>query len=321
MNQKERIIVVDSLEKSYKNFKVLKGINFTITKGSIFALLGSNGAGKTTTVNLLSTLIKPNAGNASICGFDTVRQGNKVREHISLTGQYAAVDESLTGRENLYMIGSLRHLSHRNEKVDELLEAFHLIEAANRRVSTYSGGMRRRLDLAMSLLGNPDVIFLDEPTTGLDPQSRLAMWEIIKSLSNCGITIFLTTQYLEEAEQLANHIAILHNGIIVAEGTPSELKEKLSHETVELAFYNLGEMEKAYKILEKYQIRYDNKMLTINIINDGNIKQLADILNLLNNANISLSSFTQKSPTLEDVFLKLVEEEQEKEEFNDENKK
>jgi len=304
----ETIIKVTSLEKSFKNLNVLKGIDFAVTKGSVFALLGSNGAGKTTTVNLLSTRMKPDNGNATICGFDTVRQSDKVREHISLTGQYAAVDELLTGRENLCMIGALRHLPDKNKRVDELLASFHLIDAANRQVSTYSGGMRRRLDLAMGLLGNPSVIFLDEPTTGLDPQSRLSMWKIIKSLADSGTTVFLTTQYLEEAEQLADHIAILHDGIIVAEGTPDKLKEKLSQGAVELTFYDVSEMEKAYGLLEKYQISRNEEMLSINIITDGSVKQLADILNLLNNAGISLSGFAQKLPTLEDVFLKLVGE-------------
>lgn len=239
MNQNEVIIAVDSLEKSYKDFKVLKGISFTVPKGSIFALLGSNGAGKTTTVSLLSTLLSPTKGSITICGFDTVRQAHKVREHISLTGQYAAVDELLSGRENLLMISALRHLSGKTQKTNELLEAFQLLDAADRRVSTYSGGMRRRLDLAMSLLGNPDVIFLDEPTTGLDPQSRLSMWKMVKSFADSGITIFLTTQYIEEAEQLADNIAILHNGTIVDEGTPEELKEKLSLPTLEDVFLKL----------------------------------------------------------------------------------
>lgn len=308
MKQHEIVITVDFLEKAYKNHKVLKGISFTVTKGTIFALLGSNGAGKTTTIHLLSTLMKPDGGNAAICGFDIVRQSDKVREHISLTGQYAAVDELLTGKENLRMVGALRHLTDNNKKADELLELFHLTNAANRRVSTYSGGMRRRLDLAMSLLGNPAIIFLDEPTTGLDPQSRLSLWKIIRNLADSGTTIFLTTQYLEEAEQLADHIAILHNGMIAAEGTPDGLKEKLSHEMVELTFYNENEMKKAYELLKEHQVNRNEEMLTINIITDGSVKQLADILNLLNTTNISLSGFTQKSPTLEDIFLKLIDE-------------
>lgn len=308
MMQQETVIKADFLEKSYKNHKVLKGISFTVIKGTIFALIGSNGAGKTTTINLLSTLMKPDGGNASICGFDIVKESDKVREHISLTGQYAAVDELLTGRENLRIVGALRHLTDNTKKTDELLELFHLTNAANRRVSTYSGGMRRRLDLAMSLLGNPSIIFLDEPTTGLDPQNRLSLWKIIRAMANSGTTIFLTTQYLEEAEQLADHIAILHNGMIAAEGTPDELTEKLSHEMVELTFYDEKEMKKAYELLKKHQANLNEEMLTIDIITDGSVKQLADLLNMLNAANVPLSGFTQKSPTLEDVFLEFIGE-------------
>lgn len=308
MMRHETVIKADFLEKSYKSHKVLKGISFTVTKGTIFALIGSNGAGKTTTVNLLSTLMKPDGGNASICGFDIVRQSDKVREHISLTGQYAAVDELLTGRENLRIVGALRHLKDNNKKADELLELFHLTNAANRRVSTYSGGMRRRLDLAMSLSGNPAIIFLDEPTTGLDPQNRLSLWKIIRTMANSGTTIFLTTQYLEEAEQLADHIAILHDGMIAAEGTPEGLIEKLSREMVELTFYDEKEMKIAYELLKKHQTNLNEEMLTIDIITDGSVKQLADLLNMLNAANVSLSGFAQKSPTLEDVFLTFIGE-------------
>lgn len=308
MKQNETVIAVDSLEKSYKNRKVLKGISFSVEKGSIFALLGSNGAGKTTTINLLSTLMKPDGGNATICGSDIVRQGEKVREYISLTGQYAAVDELLTGKENLRMVSALRHLTDKSKKTDELLEFFHLTGAADRRVSTYSGGMRRRLDLAMSLLGDPSVIFLDEPTTGLDPQSRQSLWKVIQSLADSGTTIFLTTQYLAEAEYLADYIAILHNGTIAAEGTPDELKEKFSHEMVELMFYNENEMEKAYELLKNHPINRNKELLTIDIITNGSVNQLADILTLLNDSNVPLSRFAQKPPTLEDVFLKLVEE-------------
>lgn len=184
MVQSNTVISVSGLEKSYKNLKVLKGINFSVQGGSIFALLGSNGAGKTTTIKILTTLLKPDKGSAQICGFDVVDQSDRVRGEISLTGQYAAVDDVLTGRENLRLIGKLRHLPDTNKKADELLERFALLDAADRRVATYSEGMRRRLDLAMSLLGNPSVIFLDEPTAGLDPQSRRAMWKIIKDLAN-----------------------------------------------------------------------------------------------------------------------------------------
>lgn len=201
MQSNEIVISLEAIEKSYKDVQVLKGLNLSVNKGSIFALLGPNGAGKTTVIKILSTLMNPSAGKATICNYDVVHQSEKVREQISLTGQYAAVDV-LTGRENLCMIGALRHLTDINGNANALLKRFGLEEAANRRVSTYSGGMRRKLDLAMSIVGNPSVIFLDEPTTGLDPQSRSSMWNIVKSLAESGATIFLTTQYLEEAEQL-----------------------------------------------------------------------------------------------------------------------
>ncbi|MCL2004166.1 MAG: ATP-binding cassette domain-containing protein [Oscillospiraceae bacterium] len=221
----EHIITVTDLRKSFKRLHVLKGVSFSIPKGSIFALLGSNGAGKTTAVRILSTLSEPDGGMASVCGFDTVRETERVRECISLTGQYAAVDEGLTGRENLRLIGRLRRLPDAGQRADELLAAFRLEDAANRRASFYSGGMRRRLDIAMSLMGRPRVIFLDEPTTGLDPESRLEVWKTVKALADSGTTILLTTQYLEEAEQLADRIAILHDGKIIAEGTLDELKK------------------------------------------------------------------------------------------------
>lgn len=221
----ENILTVKGLKKAFKKNQVLKGVSFEIKKGSIFALLGSNGAGKTTTIRILATLSKPDSGNAVICGYDTVKQAARVRGCISLTGQFAAVDEALTGRENLRLIGQLMRLPDVDKKADELLSMFGLEEAANRRAGTYSGGMRRKLDIAMSLTGDPELIFLDEPTTGLDPQSRLAMWEMVKGLTKKGKTVFLTTQYLEEAEYLADKIAILHEGKIIAEGTLDELKK------------------------------------------------------------------------------------------------
>jgi ABC-2 type transport system ATP-binding protein len=203
----------------------LKGVDFEIRRGDIFALLGSNGAGKTTIVNILSTLMKPDLGNAGICGYDVVRQPEKVRRSISLTGQFAAVDGILTGRENIMLIAKLRGIKNPIAVADDLLERFGLSEAANKRAAVYSGGMTRRLDLAMSLIGDPDVIFLDEPTTGLDPEARIEVWKTIRELSESGTTILLTTQYLEEAEQLADKIAILHGGIIIANGTLNELKK------------------------------------------------------------------------------------------------
>jgi ABC-2 type transport system ATP-binding protein len=216
---------VRGLEKSYKQLHVLRGVDFDVTRGSIFALLGSNGAGKTTVVRILSTLLKADAGAASVNGFDVATQAADVRESFSLTGQFAAVDEILSGRENLVLIARLRHLKRPGKIADELLARFGLTDAAKRKVSTYSGGMRRRLDIAMSLIGNPPVIFLDEPTTGLDPQGRIEVWKVVKELAEHGTTVLLTTQDLDEAEQLADRIAILHEGRILVNGTLAELKE------------------------------------------------------------------------------------------------
>jgi ABC-2 type transport system ATP-binding protein len=218
-------IRVRGLEKSFKKLRVLRGVDFDVARGSIFALLGSNGAGKTTVVNILSTLLRTDAGTATVDGFDVAAQGAQVRESFSLTGQFAAVDEMLTGRENLVLVARLRHLKGAGQIADDLLARFQLTDAAKRRVSTYSGGMRRRLDIAMSLIGNPPVIFLDEPTTGLDPESRLEVWDSVKELAVRGTTVLLTTQYLDEAEQLADRIAILHRGRIIANGTLTELKQ------------------------------------------------------------------------------------------------
>jgi ABC-2 type transport system ATP-binding protein len=221
-------IRVQGLEKSYKQKKklrVLRGVDFDVARGSIFALLGTNGAGKTTAVKILSTLLKADAGTASVNGFDVAAQAADVRESISLTGQFAAVDETLTGRENLVLVARLRHLKDAGQFADDLLARFQLTDAAQRRVATYSGGMRRRLDIAMSLIGNPLVIFLDEPTTGLDPESRLEVWNSVKEFAGRGTTVLLTTQYLDEAEHLADRIAILHQGRIIANGTLAELKQ------------------------------------------------------------------------------------------------
>jgi ABC-2 type transport system ATP-binding protein len=215
---------VQGLEKSYKQLHVLRGVDFDVARGSIFALLGSNGAGKTTVVKILATLLKADAGTANVNGFDVATQAPEVRESFSLTGQFAAVDEILSGRENLVLVARLRHLKDPGTIADHLLERFGLADAATRRVSTYSGGMRRRLDIAMSLIGNPPVIFLDEPTTGLDPQGRIEVWQAVKELAGQGTTVLLTTQYLDEAEQLADRIAILHEGRILVNGTLSELK-------------------------------------------------------------------------------------------------
>lgn len=227
------VIRVQGLQKSYKELQVLRGVDFDVARGGIFALLGSNGAGKTTVVKILSTLLKADAGTASVNGFDVATQPANVRESISLTGQFAAVDEILSGRENLVLVARLRHLKDPGKIADDLLKRFSLTDAGARKVSTYSGGMRRRLDIAMCLIGNPPVIFLDEPTTGLDPQARIEVWQTVKELAHHGTTVLLTTQYLNEAEHLADRIAILHEGRIIVNGTLAELKQLLPPAKVE----------------------------------------------------------------------------------------
>ncbi len=226
-------IQVQGLKKSYKELRVLRGVNFEVARGSIFALLGSNGAGKTTLVKILSTLLAADAGTALVNGFDVATQADGIRESISLTGQFAAVDAILSGRENLVLVARLRHLKNPGVVADDLLRRFSLTEAGTRRAATYSGGMRRRLDIAMSLIGNPPVIFLDEPTAGLDPEARTEVWQAVKELAEGGTTVLLTTQYLDEAERLADRIAILHEGRIIVNGTLAELKRLLPPPTVE----------------------------------------------------------------------------------------
>ncbi|MEK4358113.1 ATP-binding cassette domain-containing protein [Paenibacillus sp. FSL M7-1455] len=221
----EKAIVVNGLRKSFKDTDVLKGVDLEVKPGEIFALLGSNGAGKTTMVRILTTLLKPDGGTATVNGFDVAAKPDQVRQSISLTGQFAAVDEILTGRENVILIAKLRHLKNPRQVADHILERFGLTEAADRKASAYSGGMRRRLDIALSLVGNPQIIFLDEPTSGLDPEARIEVWKTVKELADGGTTIFLTTQYLDEAEQLADRIAILHEGRIITNGTLEELKK------------------------------------------------------------------------------------------------
>jgi len=302
----EQIITVTNLTKAFKDNKVLKGVNFHVRRGSIFALLGSNGAGKTTCVKILSTLTKADGGSATVCGYDVFKQPDDVRDIISLTGQYAAVDEVLTGRENLRLIGELKHLPDANRQADKFLKAVDMEEAADRPVSTYSGGMRRRIDIAMSLMGNPQVIFLDEPTTGLDPQNRIALWDMIAGLADSGTTILLTTQYLEEAEYLADHIAILHEGVITAEGTPAQLKKMLPIGEISLEFASSDDVKRAQEVLKSYSLKAGRK--SVEVATDGTTKQLAEILNLVNDSGIPVARFTQNQPSLEDVFLTLIGE-------------
>jgi ABC-2 type transport system ATP-binding protein len=299
-------IEVIGLKKSYKNVDVLRGVDFTVQKGSTFALLGSNGAGKTTMIKILATLLQPDKGSAKINGSDVTKQPEQVRKEISLTGQSVTADYILTGRENLRMMAKLRHLSDPDKQAEELLRRFDLLDAADRRISTYSGGMCRRLDLAMSLLGNPSIIFLDEPTTGLDPQARIAMWDMIKDLARSGVTVFLTTQYLEEADQLADQIAILHEGYIVASGSPTELKNRLPQGHIELRFDNESTLIQAQDLLKEFNANADSNNLTLSVITDGSTKQMMRLLTKAAEADIEIAEFAQKLPTLEDVFLAIV---------------
>src|SRR5688500_2362657 len=301
----ENIVSVKGLRKSFKNLTVLDGIDFDIKKGTIFALLGPNGAGKTTTINILSTLLLPDKGTARISGFDVVKEVDKVRSLIGLTGQYAALDEYLTGKENLQMIGRLYHLSHRDikQRTQELLELFDLVDAANRAVKTYSGGMRRRLDLAVSLIASPPIIFLDEPTTGLDPRSRLIMWDTIKQLAESGTTILLTTQDMDEADHLASRILVLNGGKIIAEGTSDELKQQVGSERLEITVAKETNFEKAKKVVEEDSLHSDSKMRTLSLVTKGGMHQLKQVLSRLDEAGIDVENVSFRSPTLDDVFL------------------
>lgn len=307
MHNDEFAIKVSGLKKAYNEKDVLKGVTFQVQKGSIFCLLGSNGAGKTTMVKILATLLRMDSGTAMIGGQDVKKDGEKVRKRISLTGQFAAVDEILTGRENLEMAARLCHLKDYKKQADKLLRDFHLEDAADKRTAAYSGGMRRRLDIAMSLLGNPSVIFLDEPTTGLDPQSRNAMWNIIQELKESGVTIFLTTQYLEEAEELADQVAILHEGVIIANGTVEEIKKLSSTEYVIFTFNHHESMRKMTKMFAKEISGINEDDQTVSIEIKGGMKQITNIFTTMDQYGIISSSFTQKKATLEDVFLNLVD--------------
>ncbi|WP_394913702.1 ATP-binding cassette domain-containing protein [uncultured Robinsoniella sp.] len=308
MISKNISIDVKGLKKSYKKVSVLNNVNFEVETGTIFSLLGSNGAGKTTTIKILSTLIKPDSGSINVCGYNVRKEPHKIHEVISLTGQFSAVDETLTGLENLILIGKLTHLPNVKERANELLTYFDLVSASNRLVSTYSGGMRRKLDIAMSLVNSPSVLFLDEPTTGLDPQSRHNMWEIIKDLKNTGTTIFLTTQYLEEAEQLADNIAILDKGSIIVEGTLEELKKLLPQEIVEFEFPSKQDYEKALSLLKEYRVTSDQEKNQLTVYTLEAIKVLTKLFQLFTAHNINIKDVSRKSPSLEDVFLTLIGE-------------
>jgi ABC-2 type transport system ATP-binding protein len=301
----EAAITVSNLKKAYKKNAVLTGVDFTIESGTIFALLGSDGAGKTTIINILTTLIKADAGNATVGGFDVAKSPNKVRQHISLTGQFAAVDDILTARENLELIGDLRHVSNSVQTAVDLLKKFNLTDAADRRVATFSGGMRRRLDIAMSLIGSPSIIFLDEPTNELDPEARSDMWQTIRTLAKNGTTVFLTTQYLEEADELADTIAVLHHGTIIAKGTANELKSLVPSGLVKFTFHDEKQLTTAIGVLEDdYEIT-ERDDLTLTVATGGSTTQIAEVFIRLRDAKLEPTDFSQQIPTLDDVFFKL----------------
>jgi ABC-2 type transport system ATP-binding protein len=300
-------IEVKDLQKAYKELKVLKGINFTVKKGTILALLGPNGAGKTTTIKILSTLLLADKGTASINGYDVVENDDEVRANIGLTGQYAAVDEYLTGKENLQMVGRLYRLSKAtvNQRTDELLEQLDLVEASTRPVKTYSGGMRRRLDLAMSLIAAPPIIFLDEPTTGLDPRSRIVLWGMIKKLADDGTTILLTTQYMEEADRLADNIVVIDNGKVIAEGNSNQLKSKVGSERLEMTISEKSSFAEAEKVLKGEKLKINEQDRTISITTKDGVNKLREGLQKLENAGIKVDNVSMRRPTLDDVFLSL----------------
>ncbi len=300
-------IIVKNLKKSYGKTAVLKGINLTVKRGTMVALLGPNGAGKTTTVRILSTLLKYDGGTVSVENNDVTKNADEVRAIIGLTGQSAAVDELLTGRENLVMMGQLYRLTKKSAKARavELLEQFDLVDAADRPLKTYSGGMRRRLDLAVSLIATPPIIFLDEPTTGLDPRSRLAMWGIIDQLKKEGATILLTTQYLEEADQLADRIVVIDNGKVIAEGTARELKSKIGNDRLELTFANKKAFNGAQDVLVKTIIDSNDEDMTVTTLLKNTDDDVRHALDKLHNAGLKIESMAVTKPTLDDVFMSL----------------
>jgi ABC-2 type transport system ATP-binding protein len=298
-------IAVSGLRKAYGDKVVLDGIDLDVRAGTVFALLGPNGAGKTTTVNVLTTLMKADGGTVRVAGHDVATEATAVRAAIGVTGQFAAVDELLTGQENLQLMVDLSPVPAKDGKwiVTRLLERFDLVESAQKLVSTYSGGMRRKLDLAMTLVGNPRIIFLDEPTTGLDPRSRRTMWSIVRELVADGVTIFLTTQQLDEADQLADRIAVLDQGRLVAQGTPDELKRQMPGTHVRLRFTTGAELDAAARILT--DATRDDEALALRVPSDGGTKSLRALLGRLDEYSITAEEFSVHTPELDDVFLAL----------------
>ena len=298
-------IEVRGLRKSYGTKVVLDDVDLTVNAGTVTALLGPNGAGKTTTVHILSTLVRPDGGTATVAGCDVVRNPDGVRARIGLTGQFSAVDNLLTGEENLLLMARLRHLGAQRSKarVTELLEQFDLTEAARKPLATYSGGMRRRLDLAMTLVATPEVIFLDEPTTGLDPRSRHTMWGIVRSLVAEGTTVLLTTQYLDEADELADRIAVLDGGKIVAAGTPDSLKRLVPGGHIRLQFADAQALNTAGRLLEGST--RDEGALTLSVPSDGGVRALREVLDRLDTANLEVADLSIHTPDLDDVFFAL----------------
>ena len=304
-------IFTSNLKKSYGQKEVLKGITLTVDPGTICALLGTNGAGKTTMVRILTTQIVPDAGQAAIMGHDVVRDADHIHQIIGLTGQFSALDDALSGKENMFLIASLCHIPRASEKADAMLARMGLEEAGRRLVKTYSGGMKRRLDIAMSLMSDPQVLFLDEPTTGLDPGTRRQSWEAIRQLSASGTTVFLTTQYLEEAELLADQIAVLHEGKIITTGTPEQLKGRFSHEKLRFHFAHARFVRQAAAILADFRPHSDAQTLELRVQRAETMKLLTHVLTRLHQAHIMPVRFEQARPSLEDAFLQMIEKERE----------
>jgi ABC-2 type transport system ATP-binding protein len=303
----ELAVEATALEKSYGRVRVLSGVDLQVQRGSVFALLGPNGAGKTTTVRILTTLLRADGGHARVAGFDVVRDRSRVRRSISLTGQYAAIDDLQTGAENLRMMGRLAGLrgAQIRQRARALIDQFGLAEAGDRRVKTYSGGMRRRLDLAASLVSSPSVIFLDEPTTGLDLGGRQAMWRVVADLSGSGVTVFLTTQYLEEADRLADRVAVIDNGTVVADDTPAALKQRFAHQRLDLQTTDHEAYDALTTALGDQAVIVNPASLTVGVATDGSAAHVRDLLDRLDPSRTTVRSFAIRTATLDDVFLAL----------------